>query len=150
MKGDTTESKDILVTGGAGYVGTHTIVCLLAAGYNITVVDNLVNSSEEGLNRVRNISGCDASRIKFFNVDLCDENALEAVFKQSPRFLACIHCAALKAVGESVRLPLLYYQNNLSSTFTLLALMDKYECRSIVFSSSATVLSVFTPSSTQF
>ena len=108
-------------------------------GYDVTVIDNLVNSSEESINRVRRITGCAEHRIKFIKVDMCDRSALERVFELSPPFLACIHFAGLKAVGESVRLPLLYYENNLLSTINLLNLMDKYACRTIVFSSSATV-----------
>ena len=125
--------------GGAGYIGTHTIVCLLEAGYDVTVVDNLVNSNEESLRRVRDISGCDPSRLVFHKVDLCDFDALKAIFESSPKFSACIHFAGLKAVGESVQKPLLYYSNNLDSTINLLNLMDAHGCRSIVFSSSATV-----------
>ena len=129
----------VLVSGGAGYIGTHTIVCLLQAGYDVTVVDNLVNSSDESLKRVIEITGCSDTRVSFYNVDICDESALEKVFKQSPKFVACIHFAGLKAVGESVQKPLLYYRNNIGSTISLLNLMDKYGCRNFVFSSSATV-----------
>ncbi len=98
-------SKNILVTGGVGYIGTHTILCLLDAGYDVTVVDNLVNSNIESIARVRQISGCEPSRIRFFNCDICDEAGLEEVFKQSPRFKSCIHFAGLKAVGESGKTP---------------------------------------------
>lgn len=133
------EKKNILVTGGAGYIGVHTIVCLIEAGYDVTVVDNLCNSSPEGLKRAVEITGCSEERIKFHKVDMTDAAALESVFQSSPRFNACIHFAGLKAVGESVRKPLLYYTNNLDSTINLLNLMDKYACKSIVFSSSATV-----------
>jgi UDP-glucose 4-epimerase len=112
---------------------------LLEAGYDVTVVDNLVNSNEESLHRVRELTKCDPSRLRFFNANMCDASALEHVFKSSPKFDACIHFAGLKAVGESVRLPLLYYENNLGSTINLLKLMGKYDCKTIVFSSSATV-----------
>jgi len=132
-------NPNILITGGAGYIGTHTIVVLLEAGYDVTVVDSLVNSNEESLRRVRRISNCADHRIQFFKVDLCDSEALEDVFKSSPKFDACIHFAGLKAVGESVQKPLLYYQNNLLSTINLLNLLNKYNCTSIIFSSSATV-----------
>jgi UDP-glucose 4-epimerase len=88
--------RNILVAGGSGFIGSHTIVCLIEAGYNVTVLDNLVNSSEESLKRVRAITGCDESRIRFFNVDLCNYSAVEAVFEGSPRFDACIHFAGLK------------------------------------------------------
>mmetsp|Transcript_27032 Transcript_27032/g.45257 ORF Transcript_27032/g.45257 Transcript_27032/m.45257 type:complete len:409 (+) Transcript_27032:204-1430(+) len=131
--------KNILVTGGAGYIGTHTIFCLLEKGYDVTVVDNLCNSSEEGLRRVQELAGCDPSRIKFHNVDLCDKDALEAVFVGAPRFTACVHFAGLKAVGESVEKPLLYYEKNLGGTINLLNCMGRHGCHAIVFSSSATV-----------
>eukprot|EP00608_Synchroma_pusillum_P000999 CAMPEP_0198430132 /NCGR_PEP_ID=MMETSP1452-20131203/11779_1 /TAXON_ID=1181717 /ORGANISM="Synchroma pusillum, Strain CCMP3072" /LENGTH=374 /DNA_ID=CAMNT_0044150563 /DNA_START=1 /DNA_END=1122 /DNA_ORIENTATION=+ len=129
----------ILVTGGCGYIGSHTILCLLNAGFDITVVDNLVNSSPESLRRVRRLAGADESRLTFHEVDLCDVAKLENVFRSSPQFAACIHFAGLKAVGESTQKPLLYYENNLGGTFNLLSLMSKYNCKSIVFSSSATV-----------
>ncbi len=128
-----------MVTGGTGYIGVHTIVCLIEAGYSVTVVDNLSNSGPVGLQRALEITGCDPERIKFHEVDMRNVEALEKVFQNSPRFKACIHFAGLKAVGESVKLPLLYYANNLDSTINLLNLMDKYDCHSIVFSSSATV-----------
>ncbi len=108
------------------------------------MVDNLVNANEESLRRVREITGCDPSRLVFHKVDLCDEAALRAVFESSPKFSACIHFAGLKAVGESVQKPLLYYRNNLDSTMNLLSLMDEFGCRSIVFSSSATVHEIVT------
>lgn len=135
----TPSSKNILVAGGAGYIATHTIFCLLEAGYDITIVDNLVNSEEEGIRRVKQLTGCDPSRVRFFNVNICDNEALEKVFESSPVFESCIHFAGLKAVGESVRLPLLYYENNVGGTLCLLKLLEKYKCHSIVFSSSATV-----------
>ncbi|RYG95018.1 SDR family NAD(P)-dependent oxidoreductase [archaeon] len=135
----TSFNKNILVTGGSGYIGVHTIVSLVEAGYNVTVVDNLVNSSPEGLRRVPEITGCSPDQITFFQVDLCDKSALEEVFQKSPKFGACIHFAALKAVGESVAKPLLYYENNLLSTVNVLNLMEKYGCHTFLFSSSATV-----------
>eukprot|EP01039_Chlorochromonas_danica_P010702 gene10702-11878_t len=131
--------KHILVTGGTGYIGVHTIVSLVEAGYQVTVVDNLINSSPEGLNRVRELTNCPDDQIRFCQVDLCDKDALEEVFRTSPTFKCCVHFAALKAVGESVRKPLLYYHNNLFSTLNLLEMLDKYSCHSVVFSSSATV-----------
>lgn len=131
--------RHILVTGGAGYIGSHTLVCLLEAGFNVVVVDNLINSNAESLNRVRQITGCEPSRIRFYEQDLCDAVGLERVFSESPQFEACIHFAGLKAVGESVVKPIEYYRNNLDSTIILLNLMKKYNCKSIVFSSSATV-----------
>eukprot|EP01038_Epipyxis_sp_PR26KG_P014173 gene14173-19018_t len=129
---------NVLVCGGAGYIGTHTIVCLLQAGYYVTVIDCMVNSNPESLNRVRSITKC-GDRLVFHNLDLCNENALENIFQNSPTFHSCIHFAGLKAVGESVRLPLLYYKNNIGCTINLLNMLDKYNCKSFVFSSSATV-----------
>jgi UDP-glucose 4-epimerase len=140
----STETKGpILVTGGAGYIGTHTILCLLKDGYNVVVVDNLVNSTVTSLDRVAELACLDTNsrkeRLVFHNVDLCDRDALKQVFETSPTFSACIHFAGLKAVGESTKIPLKYYHNNLTGTFFLLELMNEYRCRSIVFSSSATV-----------
>lgn len=135
------QRKNVLVTGGTGYIGSHTIVCLLEAGYDVTVVDNLCNSSERSLQRVQQIAHCQdaADRIRFFKVDLRDKDALEVVFQVSPKFASCIHFAGLKAVGESLHLPLLYYENNIGGTLVLLDLLDKYHCHHLVFSSSATV-----------
>lgn len=142
----------ILVTGGCGYIGTHTVVCLLQQGANVVVVDNLSNSSIQALYRVREICELDKSdpegRLTFVELDLCDEDALrKEVFevqknKRHQSFQGCIHFAGLKAVGESTRYPVKYYQNNLGSTLTLLKLLDEYCCHSIVFSSSATVYGV--------
>lgn len=136
-------NKTVLVTGGCGYIGSHTIVLLLEQNYDVVVVDNLSNSSEKSLDRVQKIVGFDdeqrKKRLVFHNVDVCDEAALRKVFEKSPTFEACIHFAGLKAVGESTRIPLKYYENNLGGTFVLLRLMDKFNCHSIVFSSSATV-----------
>ena len=126
----------ILVTGGAGYIGSHTIVELLNAGHDVAVVDNLSNSSKTSLERVAEITGKTAS---FHQVDIRDEAAFRKVFESEGHFDAAIHFAALKAVGESTQLPLKYYENNLGGTFTLLKLMAEYGCKNIVFSSSATV-----------
>ena len=125
----------ILVTGGAGFIGSHTVVELLAAGKDVVIADNFINSKPVVLNRIRQISGKD---FKFYNVDLCDKTALEVVFA-SEKIDSAIHFAGLKAVGESVSIPLRYYQNNLISTLNLRELMAKYNCKNIVFSSSATV-----------
>eukprot|EP01032_Pedospumella_encystans_P029326 gene29326-33119_t len=133
------QRKNVLVAGGAGYIGTHTVLTLLENGYDITVVDNLINASNEGINRVKAIVGVDDSRVRIFNVDLCDKEALEKVFTDSPQFASCIHFAGLKAVGESVQKPILYYENNIGGTLNLMNLLEKYGCNSIVFSSSATV-----------
>eukprot|EP00752_Nemacystus_decipiens_P015653 g13969.t1 len=132
-------TKTVLVAGGAGYIGSHTVLLLLEAGYDVVVADNLVNSSEESLKRVRTLTGCAPKRLVFHNVDLCDAAALRKVLKTCPEFYSCIHFAGLKAVGESVALPLLYYQNNIMSTLVLLEELGKTSCRSFVFSSSATV-----------
>lgn len=125
----------ILVTGGAGFIGSHTVVELLAAGKEVVIADNFINSKPVVLDRIRQISGKD---FKFYNVDLCDKTALEVVFA-SEKIDSAIHFAGLKAVGESVSIPLRYYQNNLISTLNLCELMSKYNCKNIVFSSSATV-----------
>ena len=125
----------ILVTGGAGYIGSHTCVQLLNDGYEVTVVDNLCNSCEEALSRVEKITG---KKMKFYNVDMVDKEKLEGVFAENS-FDAVIHFAGLKAVGESVSMPLSYYHNNLYSTINLCELMAKYNVKKLVFSSSATV-----------
>jgi len=125
----------ILVTGGAGYIGSHTCLELLEKGYEIVVVDNLSNSSRESLLRVERLTG---KKIEFIQVDLLDKESLEDVFKNHD-FYAVIHFAGLKAVGESVAIPLKYYHNNITGTLVLCELMAKYYVRNIVFSSSATV-----------
>ena len=126
----------ILVTGGAGFIGSHTAVELLNAGYDIVVVDNYMNSSPKALDRIREITG---KSFRFYEVDLCDKEALEKVFVENPDIDAAIHFAGLKAVGESVAQPARYYHNNLLSTLHLVELMSKYNAKRIVFSSSATV-----------
>lgn len=125
----------ILVTGGTGYIGSHTTLELLQAGHAVVVLDNLANSSTESLNRVQELSGRTA---EFVQADLLDPQALEEVFAaHSPE--AVIHFAGLKAVGESVAKPLYYYRNNVAGTLNLLEVMDRHDVRTIVFSSSATV-----------
>ena len=126
----------ILVTGGAGYIGSHTVVELLKAGHDVVVVDNLCNSSRKSLSRVRRITGRAPA---FFKLDIRDEKRLGKALDESGPFDAAIHFAALKAVGESVQKPLEYYNNNLGGTFTLLKCLGERGCRNIVFSSSATV-----------
>ena len=125
----------ILVTGGAGYIGSHTCVELLNAGYDVVVVDNLCNSCRESLNRVEEITG---KKLTFYEVDLLDEPTLDSVF-QNEKIDAVIHFAGLKAVGESVYKPLEYYHNNITGTLILCDVMRRHGCKSIVFSSSATV-----------
>ncbi len=126
----------ILVTGGAGFIGSHTCVELLNAGHAVTVVDNLCNSSRESLRRVAKIAG---KPLSFHRVDIRKRAALDAVFKKDGPFDAVVHFAALKAVGESTRIPLTYYGNNINGTITLCEVMAENGCRNIVFSSSATV-----------
>ena len=128
-------SKSVLVTGGAGYIGSHACVELLKHGYDVTVVDNLANSSEESLRRVGEIAG---RPLVFGRVDLLDAPALEGVFRKK-RFDAVLHFAGLKAVGESAEIPLRYYANNVSGTLVLLETMKRHGVRDLVFSSSATV-----------
>ncbi|QAT39931.1 UDP-glucose 4-epimerase GalE [Clostridium sp. JN-9] len=125
----------ILITGGAGYIGSHTAVELLEKGYEIVVVDNLINSSEESLNRVKKITGRD---FKFYKSDLLDKESLRKMFKEN-NIDSVIHFAALKAVGESVSIPLRYYNNNLMSTLNLCEVMNEFNVKKLVFSSSATV-----------
>ncbi len=128
-------SKTILVTGGAGYIGSHTLVELLGSGYEVLVVDSLVNSSRESIKRVEKITG---KQVPLIQADLRDEQAMRLLFAKRP-FDAVIHFAALKAVGESVAKPLEYYDNNIGGTFTLLKAMNETRVKRIVFSSSATV-----------
>lgn len=129
--------KTILVTGGAGYIGSHTVLELISLDFKVVVVDNLDNSSEESLKRVGEITRR-PDLIVFRKVDLLDKQALESVFEDFS-FYACIHFAGLKAVGESVQQPIRYYHNNLTGTLHLLNLLTKYNCKNFVFSSSATV-----------
>jgi UDP-glucose 4-epimerase len=126
---------NILVTGGAGYIGSHTCLELLEAGYEIVVVDNLCNSSEESLHRVQELSGV---KLKFYKVDLLDRDNLDAIFKKH-LIHSVLHFAGLKAVGESVNIPLQYFHNNVSGTLILLQVMKEHQVRNIVFSSSAVV-----------
>lgn len=125
----------ILVTGGAGFIGSHTCVELLNAGYEIVVVDNLYNSSEKSLDRVRELTGKDFA---FYPFDIRDKENMRKIFEDH-KIDACIHFAGLKAVGESVRKPLEYYDNNIGGTLALCEVMREYGCKKIVFSSSATV-----------
>ena len=126
----------VLVTGGAGYIGSHTLVELLECGFDVVVLDNLVNSNKKSLERVKKITGKD---VKFYQVDLCDAEATDKVFAENPEIDSVIHFAGLKAVGESVVKPIEYYYNNIAGTLNLCASMRKHGVKKIVFSSSATV-----------
>ena len=130
----------ILVTGGAGYIGSHTCVEMLNSGYDVIVIDNLDNSNEEALKRVEKITG---KSVKFYKEDVRDKAALRKIFSEN-KIEAVIHFAGLKAVGESVREPIMYYDNNLISTIYLLEVMNEFGVKKIVFSSSATVYGVAT------
>ena len=125
----------ILLTGGAGYIGSHTCVEMLENGYDVIVVDNLNNSSRESLNRVRTITGKD---VKFYENDVCDKDALRKIFIEN-KIDAVVHFAGHKAVGESVQKPIMYYKNNLESTIALIEVMTEFNVKKLVFSSSATV-----------
>ena len=125
----------VLITGGAGYIGSHTALELLNEGYEVVVYDNLYNSSEESIKRVEELT---VKQVTFYEGDVLDEKALEAMF-EAEKIDAVIHCAALKAVGESVQKPLEYYHNNITGTLTLMGVMDRMGVKNIVFSSSATV-----------
>ncbi|MCQ2429656.1 MAG: UDP-glucose 4-epimerase GalE [Clostridia bacterium] len=126
----------ILVTGGTGFIGSHTVVEFLERGEDIVIVDNFCNSKPVVLDRIERITG---RRPKFYEVDLCDAEGLERVFAENPELESCIHFAGLKAVGESTQKPLLYYRNNFLSTLTLCETMARHGVKRIVFSSSATV-----------
>lgn len=126
---------NILVTGGAGFIGSHTVVELLNAGYNVIIVDNLVNSKEETIDHIKEITKKD---VKFYKKDLLDKEALNKIFDEN-KIDAVIHFAALKAVGESCRKPIEYYENNLIGTLNLVDVMRNHNVKKIVFSSSATV-----------
>lgn len=128
--------QTILVTGGTGFIGSHTTVELQQAGYNVVIVDDLSNSKIEVLDGIEKITGI---RPAFEQVDLRDKAATEAVFQKYPAIEGIIHFAASKAVGESVQKPLLYYRNNIVSLINLLELMPKYNVKGIIFSSSCTV-----------
>ncbi len=126
----------VLVTGGTGYIGSHTCVALQERGYEVILVDNLSNSNQKVVERIKLITGVAPV---FYEVDVCDKEALGNVFDNHPGIFGAIHFAALKAVGESTQLPLLYYQNNITGLITLMQVMEKHGCKNLVFSSSATV-----------
>jgi UDP-glucose 4-epimerase len=128
----------ILVTGGAGFIGSHTCVELLESGYEVVILDNLCNSKEESVNRIEQITG---KKVKFYKTDMLDLDGMAEIFEKN-EISAVIHFAGLKAVGESVEKPLEYYHNNITGTINLLRVMKRYGCKTIVFSSSATVYGV--------
>ena len=126
----------VLVTGGTGYIGSHTCVELLNEGHEVIIIDNLVNSKEDVIDKIETITG---KKVKFYKDDCCDKDALRRIFKENDHIDAVLHFAGLKAVGESVKLPIRYYENNLGSTLSLVTVMQEFDCNNIVFSSSATV-----------
>ena len=126
---------NVLLAGGAGYIGSHTAVELLNAGHQVVIVDDYSNSSPEAVHRVEKITG---KPVTFYKADILDRDALNEVFEKES-IDSCIHFAGLKAVGESVAKPLMYYQNNITGTSNLCELMKEYGCKRIIFSSSATV-----------
>jgi UDP-glucose 4-epimerase len=128
--------KKVLVTGGLGYIGSHTVVELLQAGYEVVIIDNLINAQKFILDRIDQLTSI---RPVFYEVDLCNASTLKLVFEKEIHFDAVIHFAALKAVGESVKFPLKYFKNNLISLINLLELMELHCCKNFLFSSSATV-----------
>lgn len=132
----------ILVTGGAGFIGSHTCVELLESGYDIVVVDNFSNSKPEALSRIKKITGKD---FKFYEADLLDIDKMNAIFDENGDIEAVIHFAGFKAVGESVRKPVEYYHNNITGTLMLIEAMRSHNVKKIVFSSSATVYGVNNP-----
>ena len=125
----------ILVTGGTGYIGSHTVVELINKGYDVVIVDNLSNSKYEVTNRIKTITN---KAVNFYQVDVCDKASLKEVFKRHS-IDAVIHFAGLKAVGESTVMPMKYYENNIMSTLTLIEVMKEFNCKNLIFSSSATV-----------
>lgn len=126
----------ILVTGGAGYIGSHTTLALLEKGYDVVVFDNLANSCEEAIKRVEKLAG---KSVKFYEADMLDRDAMNKIFDENPDISAVIHFAGLKAVGESVAKPIEYYNNNIGGTLSLLEAMRAHDVKNIIFSSSATV-----------
>ena len=126
---------NVLVTGGIGYIGSHTCVELLDAGYDVIVIDNLSNSKIDVLDKIKEITN---KEVKFYKGDCCDKEILKRIFSEN-KIDAVIHFAGYKAVGESVEKPLMYYRNNLDSTLSLLEVMKEFNCKKIVFSSSAAV-----------
>ena len=132
---------NVLVTGGAGYIGSHTVVELIQAGHQVIVIDDLSNAKPEVLDRIQTITGC---RPAFYQVDCSDKEKLREIFR-THTVDAVIHFAGFKAVGESVQKPMKYYRNNLDSTMTLMEVMEEFGCKQLVFSSSATVYGAANP-----
>ena len=128
----------VLVTGGTGYIGSHTCVLLLEQGHEVIIIDNLVNSKENVVNKIEIITG---KTVKFYKGDVCDKTLLREIFTDN-KIDAVIHFAGLKAVGESVRMPLMYYRNNIDSTLSLCEVMGEFNIKNIIFSSSATVYGI--------
>ena len=126
----------ILVTGGAGYIGSHTCVELLDNGYEVVILDNLYNSNKKAVDRIEEITG---KKVKFYQTDMLDKPGMDAIFQENPDISAVIHFAGLKAVGESVHKPIEYYQTNINGTLNLVDVMRQHNCKNIIFSSSATV-----------
>lgn len=129
---------NILLAGGAGYIGSHTCIELISAGHTVVIADNLRNSKKEAIERVEKIVN---QKIPFYQIDVCDNEALRKVFSEN-KIDAVIHFAGLKAVGESCEKPLMYYRNNIDSTLSLLEVMKEFGCHNLVFSSSATVYGI--------
>lgn len=129
-------NKKILVTGGAGFIGSHTCIELLNNGYDVVVVDNLDNSNKKSINIIENITG---KKVSFYEVDVREEKILDEIFSKEAPIYGVIHFAGLKAVGESCRIPLTYYDNNIAGTTVLCRVMEKHNCKNLIFSSSATV-----------
>ena len=129
---------NVLLAGGAGYIGSHTCVELIEAGHSVIIADNFANSCPEAVRRVEEITG---KKIPLYEADVCDSAAVDKIFSEN-KIDAVIHFAGLKAVGESVEKPLMYYRNNIDSTLTLLEVMKKYRVNNFIFSSSATVYGV--------
>ncbi len=125
----------ILVTGGTGYIGSHTCVELLNNGHEVIIVDNLYNSKKEVISKIEEITN---KKVKFYEADICDKNLLSTIFREND-IDAVMHFAGLKAVGESVKTPITYYRNNIDSTLSLVEVMNEFNCKNLVFSSSATI-----------
>lgn len=128
----------ILLTGGLGYIGSHTAVECLNAGYDVVIADDLSNSKENVVQKIFKITN---KKVKFYKANICNESAIKAIFNENKDIFAVIHFAGYKAVGESVKLPLKYYDNNINSTLSLLRVMEQFHCNNLIFSSSATVYS---------